>query len=92
VRAPVERIEEAKTEFEEHEDAYADHMQDEWKERWRDERDSDCASRTCSAQYAATAIEAKQIGSPIQIVLSWARQPTHLVTVLSHAQRAGART
>jgi hypothetical protein len=39
VKALVERVEEAKSEFEEHEDARADHMQDEWKERWRDERD-----------------------------------------------------
>jgi hypothetical protein len=37
----LERVEEAKAEFEEHEDAYADHMQDEWKERWRDERDNE---------------------------------------------------
>jgi len=38
VRALIERVEEAKAEFEEAEDAYADHMEDEWKERWREER------------------------------------------------------
>jgi hypothetical protein len=37
----IERVEEAKAEFEEHEDAYADHMQDEWKERYLFERDAD---------------------------------------------------
>ena len=31
-------VEEAKNEFEENEEAYADYMQDEYKERWRDER------------------------------------------------------
>lgn len=30
-----------KAEFEEHEDAYADHMQDEWEKRHRFERDAD---------------------------------------------------
>ena len=34
----MQRVEEAKAEFEEDEDARADHMQDEWKERWRSER------------------------------------------------------
>jgi len=37
----LERVEAAKLEFEEHEEAYADHMEDEWKERWRDERASE---------------------------------------------------
>ena len=37
----LERVKETKAEFEEYEDARADHMQDEWKERWRDERDSE---------------------------------------------------
>jgi hypothetical protein len=37
----IERVEEAKAEFEEHEDAYADHMEDEWRERYRFERDAD---------------------------------------------------
>ncbi len=32
------RVAEAKTEFEEHEDAYADHMQDQWKEDMYDRR------------------------------------------------------
>lgn len=41
VSSLLTRVEEAKTEFEEHEDAYADHMQDEYKERWRDERASE---------------------------------------------------
>ena len=41
VSALLTRVEEAKGEFEEHEDAYADHMQDEYKERWRDERASE---------------------------------------------------
>lgn len=41
VASLIECVEEAKAEFEEQEDAYSDHMQDEWKERWRDERDSD---------------------------------------------------
>ena len=34
-------MEEAKAEFEENEDAYAEHMQDEWRERYRLERDAD---------------------------------------------------
>ena len=34
-------VEEAKAEFEEHEDVYADHMQDEYEDRWRDERASE---------------------------------------------------
>lgn len=38
VSALIERVEEAKAEFEENEDAYADHMEDEWKERGRQER------------------------------------------------------
>ncbi|MER9578602.1 restriction endonuclease [Mesorhizobium sp. M0400] len=41
VDAMIERVEQANAEFEEHEDQYADHMQDEWKERYRDERVSD---------------------------------------------------
>jgi hypothetical protein len=38
VSSLLARVAEAKNEFEEQEDAYADHMQDEYKERWRDER------------------------------------------------------
>lgn len=41
VSSLIEKVEEAKNEFEEHEDAYSDHMQDEYKERWRDERASE---------------------------------------------------
>lgn len=41
VDAMIQRVEEANAEFEEHEDQYADHMQDEWKERSRMERDGD---------------------------------------------------
>lgn len=41
VAAMIQRVEEANAEFEEHEDIYADHMQDEWKERYRSERDGD---------------------------------------------------
>ena len=41
VRAMIERVEQANAEFEENEDQYADHMQDEWKERYRDERAGD---------------------------------------------------
>lgn len=41
VGAMIQRVEEANAEFEEHEDQYADHMQDEWKERSRMERDGD---------------------------------------------------
>ncbi len=41
VRALIERVEQANAEFEDHEDQYADHMQDEWKERARDERAGD---------------------------------------------------
>lgn len=37
----LQKVQEAKDEFEEHEDAYADHMQDEYKERWRGERASE---------------------------------------------------
>jgi hypothetical protein len=38
VSSLIQRIEEAKAEFEENEGAYADHMEDEWKERWRQDR------------------------------------------------------
>ena len=41
VDAMIERVEQANAEFEEHEDQYANHMQDEWKERYRDERAGD---------------------------------------------------
>ncbi len=41
VSSLLTEVEEAKSEFEEHEEAYADHMQDEYKERWRDERASE---------------------------------------------------
>lgn len=41
VSSLLTKVEEAKAEFEEHEDAYADHMQDEYEERWRDERASE---------------------------------------------------
>ncbi|WFU42722.1 restriction endonuclease [Bradyrhizobium sp. CB82] len=37
----IESVEQAKSEYEEHEDAYVDHMQDEWKERYGIERDAD---------------------------------------------------
>lgn len=37
-KGEFEKINENKAEFEEQQDAYTDHMQDEWKERWRDER------------------------------------------------------
>jgi hypothetical protein len=38
VSALIQRVEEAKAEFDENEDAYADHMEDQWKDRWRQER------------------------------------------------------
>jgi hypothetical protein len=41
VDALIQRVEEANAEFEEHEDEYADHMQDEWKERSHMERGGD---------------------------------------------------
>lgn len=41
VQAMIQRVEEASAEFEEHEDQYADHMQDDWKERYRADCDSD---------------------------------------------------
>ena len=41
VDSMIQRVEEANAEFEEHEDQYADHMQDEWKERSHMERDGD---------------------------------------------------
>lgn len=41
VDAMIQRVEEANAEFEEHEDRYVDHMQDDWKERSRMERDGD---------------------------------------------------
>ncbi|QZO00513.1 hypothetical protein [Chenggangzhangella methanolivorans] len=41
VRAMIERVEEANAEFAEQEDTYADHMHDEWQERYRDERAGD---------------------------------------------------
>jgi hypothetical protein len=37
----LQKVEETKNEFEESEEAYAEHMQDEYKERWRDERASE---------------------------------------------------
>lgn len=37
----IQRVEEANAEFEEHEDRYVEHMQDDWKERSRMERDGD---------------------------------------------------
>lgn len=46
----IARIEEAKAEFEEQEDASADYMQDEWKEHYRDERDAD---RSVSDMFAS---------------------------------------
>jgi len=41
VDAMMQRVEDAIAEFDEDEDQYADHMQDEWKERSRVERDGD---------------------------------------------------
>ncbi len=41
VTALIQQVDEAKSEFEEHEEASSDHMQDEWKERYRFERDAD---------------------------------------------------
>lgn len=41
VESMIQRVEEANAEFEEDEDRYADHMQDEWKERSRMERHGD---------------------------------------------------
>lgn len=38
----VERVADAQTEFEERSYEYADHMQDEWKEQWRENRDFEC--------------------------------------------------
>jgi len=46
----TERVEEAKAEFEEYADARADHTQDEWKERYRFERDAD---RSVSEMFAS---------------------------------------
>lgn len=46
----IHRVEEANTEFEEDEDRYVDHMQDEWKERSRMERDGD---RSISEMFAS---------------------------------------
>jgi hypothetical protein len=46
----IQRVEEENAEFEEREDQYADHMQDEWKERSRMERDGD---RSTSAMFAS---------------------------------------
>jgi hypothetical protein len=40
----VTKTEEAKADFEEHQNAYA-HMEDEWKERWRNERASEATVR-----------------------------------------------
>ncbi|MFG6512158.1 hypothetical protein ACGYLL_20520 [Sulfitobacter sp. M23905] len=40
VAALLDAVEEAKSEFEANEEAWSDHMQDEWKERSRDERAS----------------------------------------------------
>ena len=41
VSSLLAKIEIKMNEFEENADAYADHMQDEYKERWRDERASE---------------------------------------------------
>jgi len=41
VQTMIQRVEEANAEFVEHEDQYADHMQDKWKERYRADRDGD---------------------------------------------------
>jgi hypothetical protein len=38
VSALIQRVEEAKAEYEENEGASADHLEDEWKERWRQDR------------------------------------------------------
>jgi hypothetical protein len=37
----LKQVEEARAEFEENENAYADHMQDEWKDRYRGDRHTD---------------------------------------------------
>jgi hypothetical protein len=50
VGALIQRVEEAKAEFEENEGAYADHMEDEWKERWRQER---ATERSVSEMFAS---------------------------------------
>ncbi len=50
VDALIQRVEEANAEFEEREDYYADHMQDEWRERSRMERDGD---RSISEMFAS---------------------------------------
>src|SRR5262249_49187927 len=34
----VARVEESRAEFEDHQSKYEDYMEDEWKERWREER------------------------------------------------------
>jgi hypothetical protein len=41
----LEKVEEEKAEFEEYQDAYADHIHDEWKERWHEERASETTVR-----------------------------------------------
>lgn len=50
VDALIQRVEEASAEFEEREDQYADHMQDEWKERSRMETHGD---RNVSEMFAS---------------------------------------
>lgn len=41
VQAMIERVEQANADFEDNDDQYSDHLQDEWKERYRDERSTD---------------------------------------------------
>ena len=41
VEGPIDAVQTGRDEFEEHESSYADHHEDEWKERWRDERASE---------------------------------------------------
>jgi hypothetical protein len=41
VTSLIERVSEAQGEFEDYEGARADHMEDEWKERWHEERESE---------------------------------------------------
>ncbi|MFY0662607.1 MAG: restriction endonuclease [Shimia sp.] len=54
IAAMLDTVEEAKFEFEANEEAWADHMQDEWKERSRDERAS---ARGVSDMFGSLRVE-----------------------------------
>jgi hypothetical protein len=65
ISALIQRVEEAKAEFEENEDAYADHMEDEWKEPWRQER---ATERSVSEMFGSLTGDRRVADSNVIIV------------------------